>query len=278
MNWTTEQILKLAPDASASKAAQGLLNLKKWSGLGTDDRAAWGLCQGSGTNPYQSQIDLAEPAFKCSCPSRKFPCKHGLALFLLLAEDPTAFKETVQPEWVTKWIQSRSERAEKKQSADQAPKSAEQEAASQAKSAKTAAQRMQRVQDGVEDLERWLEDIVRAGIATVGNKEAAFWENQGARLVDAQAPGLARLVRELRSLPASGARWQERMLQSLGRIHLLIQAFDRIESLPSAVQQDIRSLVGWTEEKDVIKEQDGIKDEWIVLGQRTTMEDRLQTQ
>jgi hypothetical protein len=46
MNWTTEQILKLAPDASSAKAGHGLLNLNKWSGLGTDERAAWGLCQG----------------------------------------------------------------------------------------------------------------------------------------------------------------------------------------------------------------------------------------
>jgi hypothetical protein len=35
MNWTTEQILKLAPDASSAKAGHGLLNLNKWSGLGT---------------------------------------------------------------------------------------------------------------------------------------------------------------------------------------------------------------------------------------------------
>jgi len=51
LNWTAEQILKLAPDASSAKAAQGLLSLKKWSGLGTDQRAAWGLCQGSGSKP-----------------------------------------------------------------------------------------------------------------------------------------------------------------------------------------------------------------------------------
>jgi hypothetical protein len=130
----------------------------------------------------------------------------------------------------------------------------------------------------VQDLERWLEDIVRAGLASMGNKEPAFWENQAARLVDAQSPGLARLVRELNGLPSSGARWQERLLQRLSRIHLLIQAFERIESLPPEVQQDVRSLIGWTEEKDVIKEMDGVRDNWIVLGQRTTIEDRLQMQ
>src|SRR5215472_18662690 len=103
LDWTTDQILKLSPDAASAKAAQGLLNLKNWSRLGTDGRAAWGLCQGSGSKPYQAQIDLPEPAFKCSCPSRKFPCKHGLALLLLLAEQPKEFREASPPDWVMKW-------------------------------------------------------------------------------------------------------------------------------------------------------------------------------
>jgi hypothetical protein len=85
LHWTAEQILKLAPDAVSAKAAQGLLAPKKWTSLGANESVLWGACQGSGANPYQTQIDLAEPAFKCSCPSRKFPCKHGLALFLLFA-------------------------------------------------------------------------------------------------------------------------------------------------------------------------------------------------
>ena len=41
--------------------------------------------QGSAASPYQTGIDLSEPAFQCTCPSHKFPCKHGLGLFLLLA-------------------------------------------------------------------------------------------------------------------------------------------------------------------------------------------------
>ncbi len=34
------------------------------------EAAVCGLCQGSGKNPYQTQIDLIGPAFRCSCPSR----------------------------------------------------------------------------------------------------------------------------------------------------------------------------------------------------------------
>lgn len=277
MHWTSEQILKLAPDASSAKAAQGLLSLKKWSHLGTDGRAAWGSCQGSGSNPYQSQIDLAEPAFKCSCPSRKFPCKHGLALFLLLAEESSAFKEAAQPEWVSKWIEGRSQRAEKKeekQAAAKAPKTAE----AQAKAEKSAVKRLTRVKEGAEDLQLWLEDLVRTGLATKTNKETSFWENQAARLVDAQAPGLARLVRELAALPASGAGWQERMLRRIAQLHLLLDAFRRIDSLSAAVQDDIRTLIGWSEDHAALKDQAGIQDEWLVLGQRVAMEDQLQVQ
>ena len=83
-----DQILALAPDASSAKAGQSLAGRRKWLALGRDDRAAWGECQGSAREPYRTQIDLAEPAFRCSCPSRKFPCKHSLGLFLLLASEP----------------------------------------------------------------------------------------------------------------------------------------------------------------------------------------------
>src|SRR5262245_45309526 len=114
MDWTTEQILALAPDAASAKAGQGLAAARKWLTLGADGQAAWGLCQGSGKDPYQAQIDLTEPAFRCSCPSRKFPCKHGLGLFLLLASSAAAFKEKQPPDWVVEWMASRAKRAEQR--------------------------------------------------------------------------------------------------------------------------------------------------------------------
>jgi len=277
LDWTADQILKLAPDPASASAARSLMQVKNWSGLGADERAVWGLCQGSGSKPYQTQIDLAEPAFKCSCPSRKFPCKHGLALFLLFIQERSACKSNDQPDWVAKWFASRSERAEKKQekrAAVKAPKTPE----AQAKAGKTTARRLERVKEGAEDLERWLEDLVRTGLGAVASRDSGFWEGQAARLVDSQAPGLARLVREMAALPASGAGWQERMLQRLAQIHLLLAGFSRIESLPAAVQADIRAILGWTEDQEALKDQPGIEDEWLVLGQRTIMEDRLQVQ
>ena len=138
MTFTTEQILALAPDASSAKAGQGLANARHWVTLGNDENAVWGECQGSGSKPYQTQIDQREVACKCSCPSRKFPCKHGLGLLLLFAHQSSQFKANTSPQWVSDWLESRSKRA--KQKAERTAKQAE-EIADPAAQAKRAASR-----------------------------------------------------------------------------------------------------------------------------------------
>src|SRR5690349_19538332 len=45
MNWSTEQVLALAPDSSSAKAGKDLASPRKWVTLGRDDRATWGECQ-----------------------------------------------------------------------------------------------------------------------------------------------------------------------------------------------------------------------------------------
>ena len=87
MTLDANQILALAPDPASAKAGSQLATPRNWSNLGTSDSALWGECQGSGKTPYRTQIDLGGPAFKCTCPSRKFPCKHGLGLYLLRAAE-----------------------------------------------------------------------------------------------------------------------------------------------------------------------------------------------
>ena len=82
--WTQEQILALAPDASSAKNGVALATSRKWSSLGCNEKAVWGDFQGSGKEPYKTQIDLTEPAFKCTCPSRKFPCNMQFLCFFCL--------------------------------------------------------------------------------------------------------------------------------------------------------------------------------------------------
>jgi hypothetical protein len=272
--WTPDRVITLAPDPASAAAGQALATLKKWSKICRSERAIWGLCQGSGKDPYQARIDLSEPAFKCSCPSRKFPCKHGLALLLLFAKDEASFKTEAEPGWVTEWMASRSERAEKK--VEKAKAAAETPVDLDAQ-AKRAAQREARVLDGVASCHVWLEDLVRRGLAAAQTETAATWDRMAARMVDAQAPGLAAYVRQLTELIASGAGWDTRALDHLGRLHLLLKAGDRLVELPGDLAVDVRTTLGWTHSKEDVLAGPGVADRWITLGQVTEDDDRLRT-
>ena len=114
MEWTSDQILKLAPDSGSARSGRDLGAARKWVSLGCNDQACWGECQGSGSVPYQTQIDLGEPAFRCSCPSRKFPCKHALGLFLLYAEQRGVLSACAPPAWVDEWLTARAKKAEQR--------------------------------------------------------------------------------------------------------------------------------------------------------------------
>ncbi len=271
--WTSEQVLALAPDAAVAKNGRGLASVRKWATLGSSESVIWGECQGSGKDPYRTQIDLSEPAFRCSCPSRKFPCKHSLGLFLLLAEQSNDFTATSPPDWVTNWLLSRRQRAEKQ--AAQAQGNQAEPTTNPVAQAKRAAARQQKVTAGIAELRCWLEDRVRQGLATVPQESYQLWETIAARMVDAQAPGLARHLRELPSIAHSGAGWQDRLLEHLGRLYLITEGFARIEQLPAAVQADLRTQIGWTISQEEVLSGQAHSDLWLVVGQRTETEDRL---
>ena len=99
-------MLALAPDAAVAHAARGLAVPTTWSNLGSDDVGVWGLYRGTSAEPYEVMVDRAGPAWRCSCPSRKVPCKHTLGLLLLWAEGnvPT----TVRPERAASWLAARA--------------------------------------------------------------------------------------------------------------------------------------------------------------------------
>jgi hypothetical protein len=274
-NWTSEQVLALAPDASAAKNGRELAHARKWESLGRNAQAAWGECQGSASKPYQTEIDLGEPAFHCTCPSRKFPCKHALGLFLLLAAQPSAFAQSQPPAWVREWLDVRAARTEKKQ--PKAELHAEKPPDPKAQ-AKRIAGREAKVSAGLAELETWLRDLVRTGLVSAQTQPLTFWETPARRLVDAQAPGIARLVRDMAGIPSSGAGWQEHLLARAGRLFLLIEAYKRLDMLQPETRDDVRALVGWTQDQDALLAMDGVRARWLVMGQRTEEEDRLRVQ
>jgi hypothetical protein len=271
---TTEQILALAPDASAAKAGKELANGRKWQQVGVNAAAAWGECQGSAKEPYRTATDLHDLAFRCTCPSRKLPCKHALGLLLLLARDAGAGAAGEPPEWVATWLAGRARRAETRAK----PAAPPGEVADPRAAERRAASREARVRAGLRDLDRWLRDVVRRGLAAAQTQPYSFWEGPAARLVDAQAPGLARRVRDLAGVPQSGGDWPERLLGELGLLHLAVAGYRRLDTLPPEVQADVRAVVGWTQGQDEVLTGEPVRDSWLVLGQHVGEDDKLRVQ
>lgn len=154
----------MAPDVSSQKAARATLRKATWPAAGVvldpsgETKAVWGECKGSGAKPYLAAVDLtgAEgPAYKCSCPSRKFPCKHVLALLALWVQEKVEGREG-PPEWVDQWLSRRTARS-KRSDAPAAPADPERAAASRRA-------REEAVGCGMDELSLWLYDQVETGI------------------------------------------------------------------------------------------------------------------
>jgi hypothetical protein len=274
LSLTVDQIATLAPDAASLAAGKKLAAGRDWSNVGRDARALWGECKGSAL--YQVRVDLSDLSSKCSCPSRKFPCKHALGLLLKAATDANAVGEATVPAWVEDWLAKRGAAAEKKgkKKSDAATTSVDEEA-----QARRAQKRAERVDEGLAALDLWLADLVRTGLAGIADRGAELWESQAARLVDAQAPGIAARVRRVGEIPRSAPDWGKRVLVELGRIALLTEAYRRAGALDAALQDDVRSLVGWTlRDDEVIARGAAVDDRWLVIGQRTEDEGRIRVQ
>jgi hypothetical protein len=270
--WTAETVMQLAPDVASAKAGQGLAGGRHWVSSGKHDEALWGECQGSGSKPYQVRIDLSEPAFKCSCPSRKFPCKHALGLMLMLAAG--AVKDGARPAWVEEWFAERKQRSEKKrEKAEAPPKPVDLEAQQKRKE-----NRLERVGQGLEALKLWVADLVRVGLASIPSRGYGFFDEQARRLIDAQAPGAARMVQELAGIASAGAGWERSFLDRLAAIHLLIRGFERRASLPDITQDLLLQAIGIPRATEEILTLPAVADRWQIIAQSITIEEKLRVQ
>ncbi|NLU66845.1 SWIM zinc finger family protein [Streptomyces sp. HNM0574] len=274
VRWTAEEVLALAPDAASGRAGSRLAAPGPWSAAGTGGGAVWGRCEGGGGEPYRTVVDLEgvdanAPGYRCSCPSRKLPCKHALGLLLLWAADAgarTAVPETQEPPgWAREWLTGRRRRA-----------------GAGGDGTSSAERRARRMAAGAAELEQRLADLLHGGLAGADRAGHTEWDEIAARMVDAQAPGLASRVRELGAIPFSGSGWPERLLEECALLHLLNRALLRLDALPEPLASTVRAHAGLTVgTADVLAAGETaatpapVRDEWLVLAQHDTEEGRL---
>lgn len=268
MSLTLERIEALAPDQASLGAARKLLKPASWPTLAEGEGLVWGECQGSGATPYRVVVNEADGGYKCTCPSRKFPCKHTLALMWMRAEKAGAFTPATVPDWVKDWLSRRrgtSTAKSKDEDEEQQPKSkpsirlteipeapsksdpkAEQRAA--AARERNKLEREAAVLAGLEDLDTWLSDQIQHGMASFVAQAAQACRTIAQRLVDAKASGLAGrldgLPTRLFTLP--GLARPTAAIRELGQVHLISEAYRRASELPELLAADAKQAVGWS--------------------------------
>lgn len=270
--WSEERVVNAAPDASSLAAARKLARPGPWSDTGSNDVLVWGKCQGSGKMPYQVSVDTAAPAYRCSCPSRKFPCKHALALLLLWCRGEAADAGAETAGFAQEWADQRSERAtaRERRQTDQPVDPAAQ--------AKRLADRMALMDAGIDDFARWLTDLVRTGLASARTQPYSWWDGVAARLVDAQLPGLAEQVRAMGSDVHARTDWTDHLLRRAGRWWAVTKAWRKRESLSPDELADLRVAVGWAVPTADVQGTEALHGPWLVLGAHRTDDGRLQQQ
>lgn len=271
MKWTDEKITALAPNDSTERRGRTLANSSKWNYVATNYEAIWGECKGSGSQPYLVQINLNGPKFKCSCPVRKPPCKHILGLFFLFAKSSAVFKYQAPPELVNNWL-VRQQPATSNTVLEKAPQLIKtEEALKKAKQAKEKRwqQRITLMANGIDELELWLMDIVRQGIANTDIQKSSFWNQAAAKMVDAKLPRISTYLKETHQLIIQHQDWSELVVARLGELYLWVESFKKRTQLAPNLQEELYRTLGKTIKKaDLIENNPATKDKWLVLGKK----------
>ncbi|MEO0424751.1 MAG: SWIM zinc finger family protein [Pseudomonadota bacterium] len=292
MPLTHAQIEQVAPDQTSLNAARKLLKANKWPVLGVDEKAnaIFGDCQGSGAAPYRVAVDLQDLVAKCSCPSRKFPCKHALALMWWFADEAGRFSSDTIPAGAQEWLTRRRQRGgnpapakadkpkgerPKLASATPAEEISDDKRTEQAAKARerNRAKREASILAGLDELDRWIGDVSQEGLAAFPTSAAQQCLMLARRLVDAKAGGIAKRLEAFPSeyFETAEPERPDLLIEFLGELHLLASAYRRQQDLDSPLRAELRRLVGWTQSRDELLEAadaQRVSGRWRVLGLR----------
>jgi hypothetical protein len=191
-------------------------------------------------------------------------------LLLLWASGQVA--EAEPPDWVHAWLAERADRAARAAKRAEAAGPRDEEAA-----AKRAEGRAARVEGGAAELRAWLTDRIGAGFAGFDRGGAEELRMVAARMVDAQASGLANGLR--RAAASVGRRdWPEALLADLSLLFLLADACTRLAELPAGLAETVRTRLGFTvETAKVLETGERVSDDWLISGAADEENDRLLT-
>jgi hypothetical protein len=219
---TETMLISLAPTEQALHDGKVLIKKLKDLSRSEDSSMLFGQCQGSGKNPYDLSIDLGtgadHPTMRCNCPSRQHPCKHVLGFAHAFVSNPNSFAVKTPPQELLDKRQKLTDKNIKKEpAADAKPPTKKVGPNKDAQRKKTEGQR-----EALETLERFILDLVTAGVGGLSAKQRKSISEQSSRISDADLPGprdlLKQLSHQLQDDQTSLERKQAELAQLLTRL------------------------------------------------------------
>ncbi|MEM9885064.1 MAG: hypothetical protein AAF849_04165 [Bacteroidota bacterium] len=266
-----EKIQKiLRKDPFLLQEARGVASARYWYELSGNGEVIWGEYR-SKRSKCQSVVDLRHEriAFQCNCRSRKNPCKHGVALILMMLEANDAFTVVQDvPEEVQTWLKRRDQRILPKEYTE------EQLAELAKKRQQSREKRLRQMAQGLDELEIWLYDSVRAGLASLYQQPIAYWTDWSAKMIDAKMKGIAARFNGIPNL-LKEENWNELLLVELGNIYLIIRGFRNLNIVNEGLQHELFSIIGVNVKKEEVLQEKGVEDDWCVLAIEEGEEERL---
>jgi hypothetical protein len=144
--------------------------------------------------------------------------------------------------------------------------------------ARRVAERAARIGAGLEELDLWLRDLVRQGLASASGRPFRYWDEAAARMVDAQAPGVGNQIRRLAGTVRGGGDWPGRLLVQAGRLYLVAEAWSKFDSLEPETQADLRTVAGWAWTSEEVRAGRAVRDRWAVVAASVVEEERFRIQ
>ena len=196
-----------------------------------------------------------------------------MGLWLIYLSTSDAFRITNDyPDWVANWLENRPTKVS---GAPEPPVLSEAEQKKAAQKAKNWQRRLDLMGSGLEDLENWLLDGIRQGLATMEGQNYTYWQNISARMVDSKLGGLGNRLKKIPLLLGANTKWPERMLSEFAQLYLAIKGFKNLEQLPPMLQSELLNVVGVNTRKEELANQQGITDDWLVLGMIEGIDENL---
>ncbi len=206
-----EFINSTAPNQNAILNGWGMVRKNSFVkyNISQDETVLFGECIGSGASNYLTSADFIKsdsPVFRCTCPSRQFPCKHSLGLMYAYASGKKFTVDAIPADLlekrdkVEKREEKKKEKAAEAASADsgvlQETTGAPAVPAAPKKVNKPALVKKIKAQlDGLELLDKIISSILQGGFGTMNEKSLKILEDQAKQLGNYYIPGAQTALR-----------------------------------------------------------------------------------